>query len=217
MIAYVLDAVKASGVCDNPIIVVGQKKEMVMEALNALGPNYTYAMQDEQLGTGHAVLQAKEVVPADAKNVMVLYCDQPLMSAETIKKLHDVHVEQNATLTMATTEVPHFDNWCAAFSGFSRIIRDGEGKIDRTVENKDATDEERLIREVNPCYLCFKADWLWNHLTKINNENAQGEYYLTDLIHLACSEGNITSVGIDPKEALGANTQEQLQVLEEMM
>lgn len=211
LVRHVLDAVVASGVCDTPVIVVGKKRELVIEAL---GPAYRYAVQDEQLGTGHAVSVAKELLVGSTLPVIVLYGDMPYISAETIRMLAERHAEANAKLTMATVTVPDFDTWRAGFYDFGRIVRDAEGKIVRSVEKKDATPEELAITEVNPCYFCFDSAWLWEHLSQLGNANAQGEYYLTDLVKMAVAEAvPLASISIDPKEALGVNTREHLELL----
>ncbi len=214
LIGHLLESVEASGVCETPVIVVGQKKEMVMKAL---GEKYIYVIQDEQLGTGHAVLSTEKILKDNADNILVLYGDQPYTSVETIKKMAETHLSEGNEMTMATVPLPDFNDWRKCFVGFSRVLRDESGKILRTVEVKDATDEQKNITEVNPCYLVFKAKWLWPNLHKIRNENNQSEYYLTDLIGAACSEGvKIGSVAIDPKEALGVNTRENLELLENL-
>lgn len=211
LISHVLDAVKASGVCDSPVIVVGKKREMVMDEL---GAGYRYAVQEEQLGTGHAVLAAKAALIGSTAPVMVLYGDMPYIKAETIRTIAETHAAAKATLTMATVTVPDFEGWRAGFYDFGRIIRDGDGHIVHTVEKKDATAEELLVMELNPCYFCFDSAWLWQHLEKLENTNAQGEYYLTDVVKMAVAEGvKISSVAIDPKEALGVNTKEHLELL----
>ena len=213
-IKHVLDTVALSGVCQDPIIVVGQKREQVMEAL---GNNYKYVVQDEQLGTGHAVMMA-EGMAKGAETVIILYADQPLVSAETIRNLVAKHESENATLTMATAKVEDFLDWRASFLSFSRLIRNEEGGIARVVEAKDATEIEKEIKEINPCYFCFDAKWMWEHLHTISNENMQKEYYLTDLVGMAFTENKkISSIKIDVKEALGVNTKEQLEMLTKLL
>jgi bifunctional UDP-N-acetylglucosamine pyrophosphorylase/glucosamine-1-phosphate N-acetyltransferase len=213
-IGHVLDTVKESLVCSNPIIVIGQKGDHVREAI---GPLYTYAVQEQQLGTGHAVMIAEEAAKG-AETILVLYADHPLISKETIQNIVSTHISTNATITMATATVPDFDDWRAAFLSFGRFVRDQDGTITKIVEAKDATDEEKQIKEVNPAYMCFDAAWMWEHLHVLKNENAQGEYYLTDLIGMAFDEKQkIASITIDPKEALGVNTKEQLELMQNLL
>jgi bifunctional UDP-N-acetylglucosamine pyrophosphorylase/glucosamine-1-phosphate N-acetyltransferase len=213
-LSYVLGSVSESGVCADPIIVIGQKGDQVRDFL---GESYKYVIQDQQLGTGHAVMCAKESC-VDASNIMILYSDQPLVSSDTIKNLMDEHIQKQNILTMATVSVSDFNDWRAGFSNFSRVIRDSDGRILRTVEMKDASDEQKLIMEINPCYLVFNSRWMWERLSSLKNDNAQQEYYLTDLIAMACSEGvNISTIDIDPKEALGVNTKDQLEQMENLL
>ena len=212
LIEHLLESVAASGTDAQPVLVVGQKREVVMAAL---GSQYRYAVQEEQLGTGHAVMAAEPLVGADGGHVLVLYGDMPYVSATTIAALAKTQEETGAAIAMATVQVPDFDGWRAGFYDFSRVIRREDGSIARTVEKKDATEDELKVTEVNPCYFCFDSAWLWPHLKELKNVNAQSEYYLTDLIGMAMREGaKIATVSIDPKEALGVNTREHLELLE---
>lgn len=210
-ISHVLKAVAESGVCEHPIIVVGFKKETVMAVL---GDSYAYAIQDEQLGTGHAVMCAHDKAK-DSDRIIVLYADQPMVSSKMIIELETAHTLLNATITMATTITPDFEDWRAGFLNFSRIIRNEKGELERVVEYRDATEEERKIKEVNPCYFCFDAKWMWEKLYSLKNNNDQKEYYLTDLVGMAFNENKkIETIPIKPIEALGVNTKEQLKLLE---
>ena len=213
MIKHLLESLKASGVCDTPTIVVGYKKESVIEAL---GEKYHYAVQEEQLGTGHAVMAAHKQLEHKVENVLVLYGDNPYITPESIKKLADTHIASGGKLTMATVQLSDFLEWRSFFyTSFSRIIRNEYGDIIRSVEFKDATDDEKKITEVNPCYFCFNAPWLWKKLQTLKNDNAQQEYYLTDLVKIAMQEGEkIASIQIEPGEALAANSKEELGLLE---
>lgn len=215
IISKLLESVKNSGVDSKPVIVVGYKKELVMKEL---GDGYEYVSQDEQLGTGHAVLSAKGILENRAENIIVLYGDSPFPKGETIKKLAEKHQESKNVITMLTVKVPDFEDWRSFFyKSFSRIVRDENGKILKSVEFKDATEEEKNIKELNPCYFCFKADWLWSKLNTLENNNIQKEYYLTDLVKVAIEGGEkIESMEIDPKEALAANSKEELEILEKL-
>jgi bifunctional UDP-N-acetylglucosamine pyrophosphorylase/glucosamine-1-phosphate N-acetyltransferase len=178
-----------------------------------LGDDYTYAVQEEQLGTGHAVMSAENKV-IDADNILVLYADHPLVTPSTIRNLVDTHVKSNSILTMATATVPDFSDWREAFMSFGRFIRDENNNIIKIVEAKDATEKEKEIKEVNPAYMCFRANWMWKHLHSLKNDNNQNEYYLTDLVKMAFDEKQkIESISIDPKEALGVNTKDQLELI----
>ncbi len=216
MIAHLLSAIKSSGVDAKPVVVVGNKKEEVMRELRN---NYTYVIQHEQLGTGHAVISAENALKNKAENIMVLPIDHPFITPETIKKLAHKHLASKAKITMATVELPDFNDWRSVFyNSFSRIVRDKSGAIVKDVQFKDANDEEKKITEVNPIFFCFEAVWLWEKLKTLNRDNAQKQYYLTDLIKRAIDEGEkIESVRIDPKEALAANSKEELEILEKLV
>ena len=215
LIRYVTNAVVAAGVCPRPTVVVGQKAELVKAEL---GNDYNFVFQNEQLGTGHAVASARSVLEGQAENILVLYGDQPALKAKTIKNLTKIHLKTDATLTMATTFIPDFEDWKDVFFNFGRVVRNRKGCMERIVEIKDATNEEKKIDEVNPSLFCFKADWLWKNLGKIGNSNNQKEYYLTDLAGLAKANGEkISSIFIDPQEAIGVNTPEQLALAEKIL
>lgn len=215
MIDYLMDAVAHSGIASKPILVVGYQREVVMDYI---GDKATYAIQEEQLGTGHAVKIAEDAIPAHAEQVLVLFADQPSVTGAMIANLMNFHLQGHHALTMATVTVPNFEDWYEVFyAGFSRIVRGEDGKIIRSVEFKDASDEEKKITEINPVYFCFNKQWLFEHLALLKNENAQGEYYLTDLVRYAAEANSISSISISPEEALGVNSIEELQRLEKIV
>jgi len=215
LISYLLESVKRSGVCVRPTVVVGAKADLVKEAL---GPDYDYVWQSEQLGTGHAVMCAAPSLKGQAEDIMVLYGDHMLLKPETIAKLSKAHLEGGKVLTMGTVTVPNFEDWRSGFYDFGRVVRDNTGTVCSIVEKKDATPAQLAICELNPSYFCFKAQWLWQNLSELKNENAQGEYYLTDLAHVACRQGAmINTVGIEPLEAIGVNNEEQLKLVEKLI
>ncbi len=218
MIKYVLDAVNASQVDSTPVIIVGHRKDEIIAELVKDGREYTYVTQHEQLGTGHAVATAESALKGKADNVIVLPSDHPFLTPETIQNLNTKQEESGATITMATTTVSDFEDWRRAFyKSFSRIIRNESGKIIRDVQFRDATDKEKEIKELNPIYFCFKADWLWENLRKLNTHNDQKQYYLTDLVKIAMENGEkIESINISPREALAANSKEELELLEKV-
>jgi bifunctional UDP-N-acetylglucosamine pyrophosphorylase/glucosamine-1-phosphate N-acetyltransferase len=215
LIAHVLHSVKASGVEKKPIIVVGQRRELVMQTL---GDAYTYVIQEEQKGTGHAVMSTHRNLKDDIEHVVVLYGDHPFISGETIKKLIEKHLNTQAKITMATVVLPNFEDWYKVFyTSFSRIVRDKNGSMVKDVQFRDATEEEKKITEVNPCYFCFEKNWLFKNLKKLNTDNVQKEYYLTDLVKIAMQEdAKIESINITPHEALGVNSKAELEVLEKL-
>jgi bifunctional UDP-N-acetylglucosamine pyrophosphorylase/glucosamine-1-phosphate N-acetyltransferase len=212
---HVLSAVEGVGLPKKPIIVVGHKKEDVM---SEIGGGYNYAIQEEQLGTGHAVKIAREHVGEDVDTIVVLFSDQPLMKTNTIVELIDKHRAHGATITMATTDIGDYDEWRKdAFDNFGKIVRDSDGNILRIVERKSANEEEQKITEVNPAYFVFDAAWMWEKLNELKNENSQQEYYLVDLPEMAFKEGKkIITHKIPMIEALGANTKAQLELIEKL-
>lgn len=211
---HVLRSVRQAGIDPKPIVVVGENKPLVEASLREGGFVAEYAVQAEQLGTGHAV-RAAEAAAGGAESVLVLYGDHPFVSPATIRTIVNLHDAEKATLTLATLIVPDFEGWRVSFADFGRIIRSADGAINRIVEKKDGTPEELAVRELNPAFFCFNGPWLWQGLAKLKNENAQGEYYLTDLVKMAMQEGvKISSLLIDPKEGAGINTQMHLAAAE---
>ena len=219
MISYLLDAIRESGICDKPAIVIGYRGEIVKKTLSRENYTYKYIFQEKLLGTGHSVQVAKKDFIGKAEYIMVFYGDHPLVSPRLIKKLADTHLSSGAVLTMSTLSIPDYNDWRSEFKGFGKIIRSSEGEVMAIVEVKDATPEELTINELNVGYYCFKAEWLWNNIEKLSNDNAQGEYYLTDLVKMAVDQGHkITSIDIkDFKEALGVNSPEQLKTIENLL
>lgn len=193
-----------------PIVIVGHKAELVKEHLMDL---CSYVTQHEQLGTGHALSCAREAC-SKAEHVLVLSGDQPFIKNRTLEKLITSHLTSQAKITLTTTTVPDFEDYRKGFNAFGRIKRQDD-KIIGIKEYKDANDEEKNIKEVNAgCYI-FEAKWLWVNLENIKNENAQQEYYLTDLLQIASKNNDkIESISIENFEALGANTKEELETLE---
>jgi bifunctional UDP-N-acetylglucosamine pyrophosphorylase/glucosamine-1-phosphate N-acetyltransferase len=211
LVGHVVDAVVSSKCCAKPVVVVSADGLLVREYL---GSKVDYVVQEQQLGTGHAVAQARTLLEHNAEHIVVLYGDMPFVQPQSIASLVERHEERGNSITLMTITVPHFNNEFSSFSSFSRIIRDEKtGHIVRDVQAKDCTREELEIHEVNPCYFCFNAQWLWNHIDKLDNNNAQEEYYLTDLLHMAIDSGEpISSISIEPQEARGVNTKEDLAI-----
>lgn len=206
---------RIESICTEPTLIVGFKAD---EVKTATGNKYHYVEQTEQLGTGHAIKCAREdLKDRDLGTVIILPGDHPLVEAKTLQYLLELHADKQATVTLATTIVPHFDGEYSTFAHYGRVIRGEDGTVDRIVEYKDATEEERACREVNLFYYCFDAAWLWDNITKLSNNNAAGEYYLTDMIHMAKEQGRTVAAypiqGL--VECLGINTPEQLKMVEE--
>lgn len=207
LIAHVINSLQNAGI-DDITVVVGHGSDLVQQAL---GNSVKYAMQAEQLGTGHAVLQAKDIVDHN-KDILVVSGDTPLLSSQTIKGMITQHSACRPAITLLTAVL---DNPY----GYGRIIRDESGRIGAIREEKDATIEERAIREINTGTYCFAGDFLFASLQQLKNDNAQNEYYLTDLISLAAgSNAPVVNVNcIDVREIQGINSRAQLAEVTKIM
>jgi len=193
-----------------PLVVIGYEAEQVRAAF---GERCLYAYQEQQLGTGHAVLIAQQVV--DELNplpetILVCYGDTPLVSSEILGAVLAEHLASHATITFLTAyaELP---------SDFGRIVRDAQGRVRGIVEVKRATEEQKRIREVNSGIYCFERAWLWSALRDLPR-NPSGEYYLTDLIAVAAMQGRIIStVTGSYDETIGINDRVQLAAAEKLL
>jgi bifunctional UDP-N-acetylglucosamine pyrophosphorylase/glucosamine-1-phosphate N-acetyltransferase len=201
---------------EKPIVVIGYKGDLLKEKL---GDSCLYALQEEQNGTGHAVMMTRELLlENEADTVIVLFADMPYLSVDTLNKLTETKHEKNAKIVIATSVIEDDDLFENQFFNFGRIIRDENGTISKIVEKRDASEKEVLVREVNPAFFCLDKKWMLEKLDNLKNDNSQNEYYLTDLVQMAFDEGlTIESVQINEREALGANTPEQLKVLEKYL
>lgn len=208
LIRYALDSIDFIDKKDT-VIVVGYMKEKVMENL---GDEYLYSVQDEQKGTGHAVNCAKEHFDGYDGNVFISYGDMPLFKKETFKALIEKHNQTGADCTLLTAIV---DNPPA----YGRIIRGEDGKICDIVEEKDCTEEQKKITELNVGVYVFKAKLLFEGLKNLKNNNAQGEYYLTDMPKIFVSSGKKveTFSTTDETEMYGVNTLEDLEFCEKQL
>ena len=168
------------------VAVVGHQRDQVGPHIQALVPDALLAVQEEQQGTGHAVRIAMEAVAADGGvadgTVVVAYADTPLLEAESLRAFAEEHEAAQRAVSILSGVVadPH---------GYGRVVRNDEGEVEGIVEENDATDEQREIREINSGILAFDAAFLAEALPKLSNDNAKGEYYLTDTVHLAREAG----------------------------
>lgn len=212
LIDHVVKSVENSNCQNKPVVVVSKEHTLVQDYL---GNRADYAIQVEQLGTGHAVRSAEDLLKGKVDHVLVLYGDMPFISSYSIDKLIEKHLNSGMAMTILTATTPDFNDWRTVFKTFGRILRDGNNKIKGVVEWKDASEEQLKIKELSTCYFCFKADWLWENLNKLKNNNKQGEYYLPDLIPLVIEQGKeITSTDIDLREVVGVNAKEDLEMAE---
>jgi UDP-N-acetylglucosamine diphosphorylase/glucosamine-1-phosphate N-acetyltransferase len=209
MVHYVIDLAEEAG-SEKTILVIGHQKEKVMGVCQER--KVLFAVQEPQLGTGHAVQMAEAHLTGFTGDVMVLSGDVPLLTIETIKKLLTAHHTNNAIATLLTAEL-HDP------TGYGRVIRNLSGKVTRIVEHKDASEEEKKINEINVGIYVFKAEELFQTLKLIKNDNVQGEYYLPDVVKLYVGRGEIVvaQLAANFDETRGINTIEQLKAAETIL
>ena len=220
MVYYSIEAARAAG-CDKVCVIVGYKAEEVEKSIKdtyaKLGKTeemqdvVSYALQPEQLGTGHAVRCAKDFL-GDEGQTMILFGDTPLITAEPLKRLREYHTENKNTVTVlsAMVEDP---------TGYGRIIRDADGNFVKSVEHKDASEEERASHEINSGMYIFDTRELKEALEKIQPNKAQGEYYLPDTLTIIKDKGlKVDAFALsDPEDIMGVNDQEQLKSAAEII
>jgi len=209
MIDYLLltvEALRPKGIA----LVTGHESAQVQEHVGQ-PQNLEWVIQDKQLGTGHAVQQCETVI-RDVRDVLIVCGDTPLLRTETLALLIDQHRAHDTAVTVLTAEPEN------PF-GYGRIVRGADGKVTSIVEEKDASEGERGIREVSSGIYCVKHHVLFDLLHKIGNRNAQGEYYLPDIVPLALDDGKSveTVVMADADEMLGVNNRVQLSEVESLM
>lgn len=205
LVDYVITAAREAG-AEEICLVVGHQAELVKERI---GNGVQYALQEEQLGTGHAVKCAMDFIGNEG-NILILCGDTPIITGNTLKELVGYHEEHQMKVTVLSTILDDA-------TGYGRIVRDTEGNFTKIVEQKDASSEELNIQEINSGMYVFRAEDLQYSLQKITNQNAQKEYYLTDTIEILYnleSASEKTVVGAlaarESNETLGVNTPEQL-------
>ena len=207
MVNHVIDTMRASGLEDVNVI-IGKGAELVKE--KTASRNVSYSLQEEQLGTGHAVKCAKEFLQGKKGVVAIFTGDAPLIEADTVSKLMETHINENnfATLLTSVIENP---------TGYGRIIRNND-EVEKIVEHKDCSSEELEVKEVNAGMYCFDIESLLECLDKLSNNNAQGEYYITDVIEMLKNDNKKVGAMItDFEETIGVNSRAELAVVESIL
>ena len=208
MADHVIDAAECAG-ADDICVVIGHGAETVKEALK--NRKVKFALQQKQMGTGHAVMQAGDFI-VDGADIVVLYGDTPLITAQTINKILDFHRTENNSISIISAMV---DNP----AGYGHIIRDINGNFLKNVEHKDADEKEKLVKEINTGIYCFTGEALKKGLSLLKNDNVQGEYYLPDTLEIILKDGGrvnaMTAESAD--EFAGVNSKAQLAAAEKSM
>ena len=202
IVEYIIDTVRALG-SEQTYLIVGHQADMMKERFN--GSDITHVMQEEQLGTGHAAQQVDTYLAGKKGTVIVLAGDCPLIQKETLEKLITKHQESNAACTILSTKMDEP-------AKYGRILRGPMGSVIGIREAKDCSSEELAIQEINTGVYAFNVDDLFTSLKEVKTENAQGEYYLTDVIEILKAKGKPVSGYCmdDPDEAIGINTRMDL-------
>lgn len=197
---------------DLVVPIVGHHREQVINFLGNKfpGKDIKYAVQADQLGTGHAVIQTAELLKDFDGEILILSGDVPLLKFETVEQLINEHFSAGNDATLLTTV---FEN----SYGYGRIVRDSEGNFTGIVEEKDATEEQKQIKEINPAIYIVNSKVLFDALSKISPENNQKEYYLTDIFRFIPKEKTGTVVTNDELEVTGVNSIEQLKEMEDSL
>jgi len=210
MISYVLETAYALA-ADNIVVVVGHQADEVIRICSQT-PGLSFALQKEQLGTGHAVQCAMPELAEDVEDVLILCGDVPLLKAETVKQLLDDHRENQRRLSLLAVAVdqPH---------GYGRVIMDDQRNLTRIVEEADANADEKKVRLINSGIYCVNRRFLDASLARITPENAQGEFYLTDIIGIGYADGQKIGVmvGEDDLEVSGVNSIDDLKFVEQVL
>lgn len=208
MLSYVLEAVTSAGVEQN-IVVVGYGADLVAQEVADKGK---VVLQEKQLGTAHALLQAKPLLKEFNGQILVLCGDTPLIEPATLRRLVESHRAAKAAATVLTAEMEDP-------TGYGRVIRDEQGRVGRIVEQKDASPEEAGVKEINTGIYCFESDGLFEALERVTPANAQGEYYLTDIIRDYAAAGRPVGAVLlaNGAEAAGINDRVQLAGVEKVI
>lgn len=202
MLFFVIEVMHEAGI-DDPVVVVGNGKDLVKKAFSSAG--VSFVDQDQQLGTGHAVMTARSAFDGRQGSVVVVNGDNPLLKAETIRAALSLRQEKSAACVVVTAQVEQP-------KGYGRIIRTQAGPVAKIVEERDANEQERAVREINSGNYVFSAVDLAGCIDKLSVGNDQHEYLLTDVVKLLNDRGKIVHAMVagDPTEVLGINSRKQL-------
>ena len=208
MLQHVIDAATVAG-CDEKVVIVGHEAELVEKMVGSQGK---IALQAEQLGTGHAVMQTAEALKGFTGTALILCGDTPLLEGEELKKFCEAHKASGAAATVLTAVMD--DPF-----GYGRIVRDEKGNVQAIVEQKDATEAQKAIKEINTGIYCMECPLMFDVLATLTNDNAQGEYYLTDVLEKLNQAGQKVGgvVTKDSDMVMGINSRKQLSVAEGVM
>lgn len=215
MVRWVADACAEAG-CGRVVVVVGHGAETVRAIFDDWHEEETrieFAVQEPQLGTGHAVMCARPLFGDEPSgDVFVLAGDGPLIRASTLATLHERHARSGAAATLATAVIDDP-------SGYGRIVRRADGSFEAIVEHRNCTEAQRAIREVNPSYYCFDAPALFAALDRVGRDERSGEYFLTDVVGLLAGEGECVEVveAVPAGDVLSINTPEQLRAVDRLL
>ncbi len=210
MLAYVLHACYDAGI-ERIAVVVGHQKDRLIEAFKQ-DDRIEWIEQSRQLGTGHAVMMCEHSFRAFDGDVLVIAGDMPLLRSETLRHLLEIHRSAGATVSLATAQLDDP-------TGYGRIVRDGQGQLVRIVEHNECTRQQRQIREVNISYYCFDSRALFGALKRVKPNDAKGEYYITDAVHILVADGGKTAIlpDVAPEDGLGVNSPADLATVEQVM
>lgn len=208
MVNHVIDVMRKSGM-DDVNVIVGRGAEKVKEATKTR--TVTYSLQEKQLGTGHAVMSAREFLQGKSGIVAIFTGDAPLIQEDTVTSLINFHEQGafKATILTSIIEEP---------GAYGRVIRDANNNVEKIVEAKDCSEDEKKVNEINAGMYCFDIESLLNSLDKLSNNNAQGEYYLTDVIGILKNEGfKVGAMVTDFEETIGVNSRIELADVEKIL
>jgi UDP-N-acetylglucosamine diphosphorylase/glucosamine-1-phosphate N-acetyltransferase len=210
MVLYVVETAKTIA-GNNVILVIGHQAEKVRRVVSEK-VDVIFALQKEQLGTGHAVLCALPYIPSHVGEVIILCGDVPLLTENTLMRLFEDHIKANRDVSLLAVEIENP-------TGYGRILINENKQLAGIVEESDATEEQKRIKLINTGIYCIKKEFLFDSLKKIKSNNVKGEFYLTDIVEIGYRDKSVMGVivGDDWKETVGVNTSQDLQTAENIM